>query len=289
MMRLRRQNRADKSIDLANFNRAMDRVNQLSNITVANGTVRYDPSGVHIAVNPEKDEFPWDKSSFGYEINPDGDNPAEVLIHTGFLDMEYLSPITYWAPEARFTLEAGEKTIYACGRRLVTGGGDPHPSFNALILDEPIESEIGYWRCFMLYTFTCETMGDPPVAKINDSKTLIHRFLNIITSSRKGTTIPDGDADNPNLIWDVGAGEWVIGKIVPDGSEAYPHLVWNHSTEEWEADKLLVLPEGGDEYLAAIWSPTENEWTTVNMEVGAYKVFGVDGGETPTMDYVRWV
>jgi len=87
MMRLRKQDKKDTSIDLVNFNRAMDRVNQLSNITVANGTVQFSPSGVHIAVSPEGGGFDLDSTvCFGYKLDPDGDNPDEVRIYDGEID-----------------------------------------------------------------------------------------------------------------------------------------------------------------------------------------------------------
>jgi len=91
MMRLRRQNKADKSIDLANFNRAMDRVNQLSNITVANGMVRYDPSGVHIAVavSPAAEAMDYSDFAFGFSISG-----AVVKVNSGKIRQGTRTPIS---------------------------------------------------------------------------------------------------------------------------------------------------------------------------------------------------
>jgi len=162
--------------------------------------------------------FPWAKCSFGYKINPNGDNPAEVLINTGgietgmvfvvFLGMSTMA----WTVPIKFVLDAEETYIYAYGRQKPTGAGDPYSAFDAFVSKDLVASE--YWHVFPLYRFTLETTGDPPVTQINDSETLILRFLNIETGRGGGGIIPDGDVDNPHLIWDATAEEWSVGKIM---------------------------------------------------------------------------
>lgn len=247
-----------------------------------------NPDVVYVGED-EGEDFPWERCSFGYKINPDGDNPAEVLIYSGRVDLnkDDVVNVAYQSLDTKITI-SGTQSVWVRCRVLPTGMGDPWPLLNIFVEKGATVSGLTYWVSYKLYTFVAaNNTATPPAMVIDDEQTIIHRFLDIERDG--GGSIPDGTEANPHLVWDHDAGEWVIGVIVPPGSESLPHLIWNHDTSIWEAGKLYTLPEGGDTYCVAIWSPEEDAWIALDMEEGAYKVLGMDVSNNPIMDYVRWV
>jgi len=183
------------------------------------------------------------KAAFGYKINPDEDNSAEVKIYNGMLLTDSTARTPVEVQHIPFVI-SGTQTIYVQADVTDVAG-------TAEMTTTPSES-LDY-RVFRLYEFT-ESGGI-----IDDSLTKIYRPFDIELGFNVDE-LPDGTEANPHLVWDNDTGEWVIGEIVPDGSESYPHLVWNHETEIWEADKLFTLPDGGDVNKMAAWDAGESDW-----------------------------
>jgi hypothetical protein len=196
---------------------------------------------------------------FGYKINPDGDNAAEVLIKGGGIaDGTFYGRILI---DTKLSLVAGERVVFV--------ETDPDSS-DAWIYDGPavwnggataysVNPKTAGNGVYVLYKFTVTSSGDPAVLRIDDSLTHIVRFL-YIEDGGGGETIPAGTEANPHLVWDHDAQEWVVGVIVPDGTTEHPHLVWNETAGSWETDKLLDCPDGGDTDCILAWdaaSPTE--------------------------------
>jgi len=153
----------------------------------------------------------------------------------------------------------------------------------------------------ILYKFTVESLV------VNESLTVVSRFLDI-EGEIDEDELPIGTADNPHLVWDATAAEWVIGEIVPDGAADTPHLVWNVTEGIWEADEIVpdgtddnqhlvwdegkwiakrILPDGGDEPCVAIWVPLEDAWTALEMGTDKFKFLQLDDAGNVVMDYGR--
>lgn len=212
-------------------------------------------------------DFPWSKCSFGYKINPDGDNAAEVKIYDGQIITDNTAREPVVVTHIPFVI-SGTQTIYVqADVRNVAG--------TAELTVTPNENV--YYRYYRLYEFT-ESGG-----VINNSLTKIYRPFDV-ESGFDYQDIPDGTEANPHLIWS--SGEWAIGVIVPDGSVSYPHLVWTDGA--WTADKLYTLKDGGTVYRLALWDPVESAWTEFEVGTTPYTYFGIDALGVPTMDYVRW-
>ena len=228
------------------------------------------------------DPFPCKKCSFGYKINPDGDNPVEVMIYSGKVDLNKDDIVVtgYQSVDTK-VLISETTTVWVRCRVMPTGLGDPWPTRDIFVETRRGTSGLTYWVSYLLYTFV-EAGG-----VIDGTQTQIHRFLDIERDGY-GDTLPVGTEAEPHLVWDSVEEEWVKGVVVPPGSEAYPHLVWNVAEGIWEKDKLLTLTDGGDVYCVAIWSPLEGAWTAMDMLATPYKVLQNDDGGNPIMDYVRW-
>ena len=75
--------------------------------------------------------------------------------------------------------------------------------------------------------------------------------------------VPEGDADNPHLIWDDTAKEWVKGVIVPEGDADNRHLVWDDTKKEWV--KGVIVPEGANSGDMLKWDGTNNKWIVLSI------------------------
>jgi hypothetical protein len=233
-----------------------------------------------------------EQCSFGYKINPDGDNPCEVLIYPGQVDLNKDDVVkTTYISIASSVVISGTEGVWVRVRVLPTGIGDPWPALNIFIEKSPTVSGLTYWASYKLYEFTAEAnTATPPVIEINEVKTKIYRFLDIQRDGG-GDDLPNGTEAEPHLVWDHDAAEWVKGVIVPPGTESTPHLKWNHDTLIWEAALIIpdgteasphlvwdhenaewtideIIPTGGDAYTWLVWEPMQDEWITVNLFAG---------------------
>ena len=315
MSLIRKANISDKALDLSNFNRMVDYVNMLAGMTVdQNMTISKGPPVFMLGIRPSTaDTFPWDKASFGFKINPDGDNPAEVTIYSGRVDFRK-DDVTggYYQTFDTNVLISGTTSVWAHCRVLPTGLGDPLPLRDGCFVDviDMGASGLTYWASYHLYTFVAaNNSADPPVMTIDPDQTKIYRFLDIERDG-SGDELPVGTTDNPHLVWDNDAGEWVIGVVVPPGVEETPHIVWNVSEEIWEAGEIVpdgtqdnqhlvwdhdtgkwiakrILPDAGDAVSVPIWVPLEDAWTALDMGTNKFKFLQIDEAGNAVMDYGR--
>ena len=88
--------------------------------------------------------FPWTKVSFGYKINPDGDNTAEVKIYNGQLITDSTARTPVEVSHIPFVI-SGTQTIYVqADVRDVAGTAELSVTKN----------ETSYYRYYRLYEFT---------------------------------------------------------------------------------------------------------------------------------------
>ncbi len=116
----------------------------LSNGMIAPG---WNPAELNDSVG---ESFPWDKVSFGYKINPDGDNPAKVRIYKGtiFMDNYYTAGPYYFnrnIDTTDFVL-----TTQAYAKIAITSLSES--SFDAAL---SINSGWPSFGVFLLYNFAC--------------------------------------------------------------------------------------------------------------------------------------
>ena len=76
--------------------------------------------------------------------------------------------------------------------------------------------------------------------------------------SSEGSVMPDGDEDNPHLVWNPVTEAWEIDVIVPDGTSDTPNLVWNALTEKWEASEIVPNGTADDPHL--VWDDVLKKW-----------------------------
>jgi len=215
--------------------------------------------------------FPWSKVSFGYKVNPDGDNPAEVKIYDGQIITDNTAREPVVVTHTPFVI-SGTQVIYVQADVNNVSGTAELTTTHSTSLD---------YRYFRLYEFT-ESGGS-----IDDSLTKIYRPFDI-ESGFDGSDIPDGTEANPHLIWNVSTGLWAIGVIVPPGSESFPYLHWDTANGCWETVNLFELPGGGDDFNLLSWDPEQQEWVVLPCYAeDQYKVVTLTSTGQPIIDYVR--
>ena len=336
MSLIRRANISDKALDLSNFNRMVDYVNMLAGMTVdQNMTISKGPPVFMLGIRSFGDTFPWAKVAFGYRLNycpssgaliivPNPTGYPWVTINSGAVDKSW-PPVTdtqYLEPYLRrakaFVLRNGETVIFIRMEGLtpficsgpavwdVTNTYFTVESYYGDVVDGTDSSvtaltDAEKLSLKILYKFTVESLV------VNESLTVVSRFLDI-EGEIDEDELPIGTADNPHLVWDATAAEWVIGEIVPDGAADTPHLVWNVTEGIWEADEIVpdgtddnqhlvwdegkwiakrILPDGGDEPCVAIWVPLEDAWTALSMGTDKFKFLQLDDAGNVVMDYGR--
>lgn len=216
--------------------------------------------------------FPWEKCSFGYKINPDGDNAAAVKIFNGMLIAD---------STARMPVEVSHDAFVISGTQTVYVQADVRNVANTAELTLTRSSSL-YYRYYRLFEFTEEN------GAINDTLTKIYRPFDI-ESGFDDTVIPEGSADTPHQVWNPATETWEAGVIVPNGSADSPHLIWDTVKGAWRADKLLEMPDGGDTWALAVWDPSELKWSLlVTLATDEYKVIRVFSTGQPEVDWVRW-
>jgi len=92
----RRPQITDKVIDYRTFVSMQEWLERLANAAYSQDfLVSNTLAGVQIGLRKfsSADSFPWSKIGFGYGLNPDGDNPLEVIVYSGELHHGARTPI----------------------------------------------------------------------------------------------------------------------------------------------------------------------------------------------------
>jgi hypothetical protein len=282
---------SDKSLNLANFNRMVDYVGRLANMTSPNMMIDRNPNGYVLKVLPGKtvDNFPWEKCNFGYRLNYTSPNlglvyPSPtgfpwVVINSGGMynstgatpafhysyppDTQYIEP--YLKRGKAFVLRTGETVIF-----LRMEGITPFICSGPAVWD-PTNS---FFTVASYYTNIVDgTVTDTTNLTDVEKSTLKVLYKFTVEAS---TATPPVRSVNEDLtvvcrFLDVDLTE--DSYTPPDGTKSNPHLVWDHVNGEWVIG--VIVPPGSETYPHLIWNHDTLIW-----EAGKLWTLP-QGGDTP--------
>jgi len=91
------------------------------------------------------------------------------------------------------------------------------------------------------------------------------------------SVMPNGDEDNPHLIWNITEEKWEIGVIVPDGVDSTPYLKW--SGDKWTVVNLNIPEDGTAADQMLFWDADTSSWSASAFDLSDYLPDGT--AETP--------
>lgn len=122
----------DKQLNLSNFNRMMDVLERVANMRFTPDFYVVDsPAGIQVGMRKVSSGLTLDSTvCFGYILNPDGDNTAEVKIYSG--ELHHGTRAIIDIPDTKVVITADHQYVwleyvYASGNASIAGPSTSRP------------------------------------------------------------------------------------------------------------------------------------------------------------------